>query len=441
VRVIDGDWPVPPTAVRDIAQQLERDGHEVWCVGGAVRDALLGQPHLDWDLATSATPDRVRRLFRRTVPLGIEFGTVGVLDSSGGMHEVTTFRKDVSTDGRHAVVQFGVSLEDDLARRDFTINAIAVSPDGRRLADPFNGRGDLERRVVRAVGEPRARLAEDRLRALRAIRFAARLDFTIDDPTFIAIRESAPFMARLSAERVKQEIEKTMEQVRRPSAAFREWRDAGLFAAVAPRFAAATDAGLSAIDAVPMALAGAAPARRALRRLQRLATLCASIDATSALAQLRALRFSNADQAWVGRVIRGAAAHGASLERAAQGALSASQLERLGRQVAHDVGRLDAADVVRVSATGWSSATSRAGARATYRVVRRSAERAAVSVADLAVDGEDLASRGVPPGPMLGATLRALLEAVLDEPALNTREQLLMQVDAILSGGTAHASS
>src|SRR5919199_5832788 len=148
----------PPETVREIARRLERAGFEAWCVGGAVRDALLGHPHLDWDLATSATPGEVQRLFRRTVPVGLEFGTVGVLDRNGTMHEVTTFRRDVRTDGRHAEVEFGASLEDDLARRDFTINAVAYRPATGALADPFDGLGDLARRVVRAVGDPPERM-------------------------------------------------------------------------------------------------------------------------------------------------------------------------------------------------------------------------------------------------------------------------------------------
>src|SRR4051794_36579859 len=166
----------PPPAVLEIAARLEHAGFEAWCVGGAIRDVLLGHPHLDWDLATSATPDQVRELFgvKRTIPVGIAFGTVGVLDRDGAMHEVTTFRRDVRTDGRHAEVEFGVSLEDDLARRDFTINAIAYSASRDELRDPFDGRRDLDRRIVRAVGDADTRMREDRLRALRAIRFAAR---------------------------------------------------------------------------------------------------------------------------------------------------------------------------------------------------------------------------------------------------------------------------
>ncbi|HEX6629689.1 MAG TPA: CCA tRNA nucleotidyltransferase, partial [Gemmatimonadaceae bacterium] len=199
----------PPGTVVRIARTLGDAGFETWCVGGAVRDALLGIPHLDWDLATAATPTEVRRLFRRTVPLGIEFGTVGVLDEDGRMHEVTTFRRDVRTDGRHAEVEFGATLEEDLARRDLTINAIAYHPQRRVLRDPFDGRGDLARGLVRAVGEPAERMREDRLRALRAIRFASRFGFAIEPATWRAIVDSAPHMGRLSAERVKQELDKT----------------------------------------------------------------------------------------------------------------------------------------------------------------------------------------------------------------------------------------
>src|SRR5688572_25956085 len=121
---------VPPPAVLEITKDLEKAGFEAWCVGGAVRDALLGHAHLDWDLATNATPDQVKHVFgrKRTIPVGIAFGTVGVLDSANTLHEVTTFRRDVRTDGRHAEVEFGASLDEDLARRDFTVNAIAFSP-------------------------------------------------------------------------------------------------------------------------------------------------------------------------------------------------------------------------------------------------------------------------------------------------------------------------
>src|ERR1051325_8204940 len=198
----------PPPNVRAIAKRLEDAGFETWCVGGGVRDALLGHPHLDWDLATTATPDQVRTVLGRcrTIPGGSGVGSARVLDRNRTPHEVTTFRRDVKTDGRHAEVEFGASLDEDLARRDFTINAIAFSPSTRQLHDPFGGQADLARGLVRAVGNAGERMREDRLRALRAIRFASRFDFAIAAHTWTAIRDSAPFLTRLSVERVKQEL-------------------------------------------------------------------------------------------------------------------------------------------------------------------------------------------------------------------------------------------
>src|ERR1700681_2224392 len=145
--------PIPPE-VLEIARKLEVAGYETWCVGGAIRDNLLDLENHDFDLTTAAPPQEVRRLVPRTVPVGIEHGTVAVLDQRDRLHEVTTFRKDIRTDGRHAVVEFGVSLTDDLARRDFTINAIAYHPQKHEWRDPFAGEADLEKRLIRSVGDP-----------------------------------------------------------------------------------------------------------------------------------------------------------------------------------------------------------------------------------------------------------------------------------------------
>src|SRR5919202_596111 len=288
--MLPGPSPLaPPEPVREIARRLERAGFEAWCVGGAVRDALLGHPHLDWDIATSATPVEVRRLFRRTIPVGIEFGTVGVLDREGTMHEVTTFRRDVQTDGRHAVVEFGASLDDDLARRDFTINAIAFSPTSGRIHDPFHGREDLERGVVRAVGIPEERMREDRLRALRALRFAARFDFAIEPRTWQAIVGSAPHLGRLSRERVKQEIETTMEQVERPGRAITLWRDSGALASLVAPLQTISDLTLAALDQLPRPVSAAHPQRK----INRLTALFSELDPKVARQITRDLRFSN----------------------------------------------------------------------------------------------------------------------------------------------------
>lgn len=418
----------PPRSVLEIARTLSRAGHETWCVGGAVRDALLGIEHLDWDLATAARPDVVRRLFRRTVPVGIQFGTIGVLDAEGRMHEVTTFRRDVRTDGRHAEVEFGVSLEDDLARRDFTINAIAWDPVGRRLADPFDGQGDLARGLVRAVGAPDERFREDRLRALRAIRFAARFGFRIEAETWEGIRRSAPHLGRLSAERVKQELEKTMEQVARPSAALALWRESGAFATLVPALAAVSDEVLAAVDALPLP----GPPTRPLRRTLRLAALLSALEPREAQRVLRALKFSNLDVATVGTLVALWHDLGAELAEALQA--GAPLPDRTLRGWAARIGRLRLAAFARLVAARWWAARevgrpapSGPEWRALYRRLVRIAFRDPLDVADLAVDGDDLRRSGLPGGPALGRVLQGLVRFVLEEPARNAPEPLLRE--------------
>ncbi len=405
----------------EIARTLQQAGFETWCVGGAVRDALLGEALLDWDLATAATPTQVRRLFRRTVPVGIEFGTIGVLDRDNRMHEVTTFRRDVKTDGRRAVVEFGASLDEDLARRDFTINAIAYDPIDHRLHDPFGGQVDMARRVVRAVGEADARLREDRLRSLRAIRFASRFGFEIEHDTWQAIVRSAPFLTRLSPERVRQELEKTMEQVLAPSTAFARWRDAGAFASVVPTLAQIGDDTLRAIDALPRPGLPGRPLRKALR----IAALFSEADGKQAERALRDLRFSNQDIANVSALVDRWSRYAPNLT----GVLSAGALpdDAELRRLAAGVGRLRVAAFVRLAAARWSAAgaVQPSLVRRLYRRMITIAFREPIELADLAVDGDDLRSAGIASGPALGRILHALLQRVVEDPAVNTREVLL----------------
>ena len=427
----------PPQPVLEIADRLERAGYETWCVGGAVRDALLGHPHLDWDLATAARPAEVQKLFRRTVPVGIEFGTVGVLDKAGTLHEVTTFRRDVKTDGRHAVVEFGASLDDDLARRDFTINAIAWSPSRAELRDPFHGRSDLEARLVRAVGDANARMEEDRLRALRAIRFASRFEFEIEPATWRAIVASAPHMGRLSAERVKQEIEKTMEQVRQPSRAFALWRDSGAFATLVPALASVSDASLAAIDAAPRPVGGP---RASERRLIRLAMLFLPLPAAEATRVLTALRFSKLDVAWIAALVERWAVLGDEM----RDALMADALPDLVvRRWVAATGRTRIRALLRIAAARWSA--DRAAGRPAPEpvVVKRLARRATaiafrdpVELSDLAVDGDDLRRAGFVPGRELGKILHALLDWVLDDPARNVPDLLIARARELRDGPT-----
>ncbi|HWA16293.1 MAG TPA: CCA tRNA nucleotidyltransferase, partial [Gemmatimonadales bacterium] len=211
----------------EIVKTLEGAGHEAWCVGGALRDTILGEPNTDYDIATSATPDVVQRLFKNTIPVGERFGTVAVRVSRR-YHEVTTFRRDVQTDGRHAVVEFGATLDDDLARRDFTINAIAYHPLRQAWSDPFNGVADIEAGRVRAVGDPAQRFAEDYLRVLRALRFAARFDFQIEPATWQAVLASASGLTRLSAERVREEWFKGLRTARSIATLVDLWVSSGV---------------------------------------------------------------------------------------------------------------------------------------------------------------------------------------------------------------------
>lgn len=423
----------PPAGVLDIAARLERAGYEAWCVGGAVRDALLGRPTEDWDLATSAEPRVVQRLFGRTVPKGIEFGTVGVFDRGGVLHEVTTFRRDVKTDGRHAEVVFGASLDDDLARRDFTINAIAYRPATGVVADPFDGAGDARRGLVRAVGDAPTRMREDRLRALRAIRFAARFAFAIEPATWAAIVGSAPFLTRLSPERVREELDKTMRQVRCPSAALLRWREAGALAVLVPALAGQDDVALATADH----LAAPGLERRPQRLANRLAAPWLGVARAEIERGLRALRASNQEIRWTADLTDRA---GALLDEArarlleGDGRPSDAELRRwaarCGRTLAAPCFRLLAARFAAERVAGHA-APAPERVRSAYRRLVRAAYRDPIALGDLAVGGNDLADAGVAAGPLVGATLRRLLDEVVDDPARNTRGWLLARAAEI----------
>ncbi|MES2357103.1 MAG: CCA tRNA nucleotidyltransferase [Gemmatimonadota bacterium] len=415
----------PPETVVEITRVLEAAGYEAWCVGGGVRDALLGIPNLDWDLTTSARPLQVRKLFKRTVPVGIEFGTIGVLDEKNVMHEVTTFRSDVETDGRHAVVKFGESLEDDLARRDFTINAIAYSPSRDELRDPFGGQRDIAERVLRAVGVAKERMREDRLRALRAIRFASRFGFTVDPATWQAILVSAPHLGRLSPERVQQEIVKTMNQVALPSTAFRMWRDSGAFAELVPGLAGITDVELLALDHLRLPQL----ARRPQRLQLRLAGLFSAARPGTVHAMLKALRFSNADAAWVGGLVERWHEMGRGMKNELMH--SEAPADSVLRSWAGHAGRTRLASLLRIADAHWWAerergrpAPSRERVESVYRRAIRIAYRDPVEISDLAVNGDDLHAIGIT-GKQLGQTLRALLQYVLEDPSRNTPDMLL----------------
>jgi len=422
--------PSAPPAVLWISRKLEEAGYETWAVGGAVRDALLRRPSGDWDMATRARPEQVEKLFRRTVPIGVEHGTVGVLARDGIMYELTTFRKDVETDGRHAVVAFADRVEDDLARRDFTINAIAWHPLREQLLDPFGGAADLEAGVLRTVGSAGDRIAEDYLRILRAFRFAGRFGLQIAHETWSAICGSVAHLASLSPERVREELIKVLEVDAKPSVALGLYASSGALAVLYPEFSA-SPAAADPRDAWGETLAAVDHLQRG-RPHMRLAQLLWGLEPTAVVLILTRLRFSNAQ---VDEVARRAGARemppADGTDESFRRWLSTTGPERLAA-----VARLSLA---RARATGAAAATADpvgagdedgcAGVVASWRRARAVlASGAALSVGALALNGRDLIGMGLRPGPNFGHILDDLLDYVLADPARNRPELLASRV-------------
>lgn len=220
-----------------IVEQLRCAGHQAVLAGGCVRDMLLGQEPQDYDIATSARPEEVQRIFPATVPVGAQFGVILVL-LDGAPFEVASFRHDGAyLDGRHpSEVRYG-SLEEDIQRRDFTINGMVYDPLTDKVIDLVGGQDDLKRGLVRAIGDPQARFEEDRLRMIRAVRFAARLKFEIDPPTFAAIQALAPTIAAISAERIGDEVTRILIEGG-AQRGFRLLDDSGLLQVILPEIVA-----------------------------------------------------------------------------------------------------------------------------------------------------------------------------------------------------------
>lgn len=445
---VDGR-PRAPGAVRWIVRTLEAAGWDTWAVGGAVRDAFLGREGGDWDLTTRARPGEVRRLFRRTVPIGIEHGTVGVLDRKGDLYEVTTFRRDVETFGRHAVVEFADTIDEDLARRDFTINALAWHPLREELHDPFGGLGDLERGVLRTVGEPDERFREDYLRVLRALRFAGRFSLRIEGETWRALSRAVGGLGHLSAERIREEMTKVLGGEEPPSRALGLYAASGALAGFAPELDATVGAlrpgsgpgdlwthGLLAADTLDpeRALLRVAAVLRGIGHVSGVAghddgeLEPADRAARRAAALMIRLRFSNAETDRVAAIV-GAGIEPPSPEE--EPAELRRWLARHGPERLPDVARLWIASARVDRRRGRPEAADRAVAA--WRALRAElAQDPPLEVGDLALDGRDLIRMGLEPGPRFGEILEALLDRVLEEPRLNRKERLAEIVEEML---------
>jgi putative nucleotidyltransferase with HDIG domain len=201
-------------AATQIVSTLRRKGHSAYLVGGCVRDLLLGNEPTDYDVATSATPDQVQQYFSQTYPVGAQFGVILVEIGNQDFVEVATFRSDVSySDGRHPdAVRYTLSAQEDVKRRDFTINGLLLDPENNQVLDFVGGQMDLKNRLVRAIGQPDVRFQEDKLRMLRAVRFAARFDYQIERETFVAIRDLGDQITQVSRERVRDELLKMLTE-------------------------------------------------------------------------------------------------------------------------------------------------------------------------------------------------------------------------------------
>ena len=431
--------PRIPAAVTELMVTLHDRGHAAYVVGGSLRDALLGRRPADWDLATDARPERIQALFPRSIYEN-RFGTV-VVRHRASQYEITTFRRDVSySDHRHPdEVLFGDSIEEDLARRDFTVNAIAWGglPGGAEaVVDPYEGRLDLERRLLRAVGEADLRFREDALRMLRAVRLSTTLGFEVEASTLEAIARNAGLAAALSGERVFAELVKLLAG-RRPSPGLRMLERTGLLAAVAPEMAAQRGVGQNKISGEDLwdhtvRTVDAAPNRQ----LVRLAALLhdmgkptsaadghflghETVGAAMARDCLARLHAPRPLQEQVAHLV---ANHMFSYEPAWSDAAVRRFMRKVGPSAVGDLLALRGADNV------GSGLARDAGhlAELRARIDAELAANAPLGRSQLALDGDQLMARlGLVEGPRLGRLLDALTERVIVEPELNRQDVLL----------------
>ncbi|NLY93390.1 MAG: hypothetical protein GXY23_05110 [Myxococcales bacterium] len=411
-----------PRDVLQLCDEFRAKGARVWIVGGGVRDLLLGREAYDFDLATDARPERVVKMFKRTIPTGIAHGTVTVLFRGRG-YEVTTLRGEEGyADGRRPDhVEYVDDVEDDLARRDFTVNAIAYDPAADALIDPFGGLEDLEARRLRAVGDPLARFREDGLRILRGARFAATLEFDLDPETEAAFGPSLDVYAKVSRERIRDEWVKAFK-AREPSRAFEVMARTGILrvtSEVLGRFAEERPEdftrALRAMDACP---------RDPSLRLAALLALSvaddqgrASPEASAAFAEdfVKELRGTREERARIPRWIVGASA------------LPPADDPVAVRRFVQRIGREDLDPALTLAEVFAEDEAARRRVVEVRETTRRELEAGmAVETRDLAVKGSDvIAALGTGPGKHVGVLLSMLLDEVTLDPSKNRPEALL----------------
>ena len=426
----------------ELLDTLHRAGYAAYVVGGCVRDSLLGLTPHDWDLCTSALPQQGMELFgeEKCIPTGLQHGTVTV-KQGGGLYEITTFRTEGAyTDGRHPdEVHFVPDVREDLARRDFTINAMAYNAK-EGLVDPFGGQADLQSGVLRAVGVPHQRFTEDALRILRLYRFAARFGFSIDPPTAQAAQELCAHLDCVSVERIEEELAKLLSA---PAPA--AYLDEKIFGVVLPELSPeALAAAKPVVDACP---AG----EQALS--VRLAALLLSLGEDGTRRTLRRLRCSNAcieETAVLVREARGC--EGSFSEDRPLGWDPVAEGNRAGDGMARIVseekatvtpdftiyarrllGKYNLCTVQRLAALGAALQPEHAAdfAALSELAEQLDADGVCCRISQLAVNGRDLMAAGVPAGPGIRKVLEALLDGVIREEYPNERQALLAAVQQL----------
>lgn len=435
-----------PTPAASIIRVIEEAGFEAYVVGGCVRDSLLGRVPQDWDITTSARPEQVKALFRRTLDTGLQHGTVTVMIDKEG-YEVTTYRIDGEyEDSRHPKeVIFTPNLEEDLKRRDFTINAMAYN-DTVGLVDLYGGIEDLQAGIIRCVGEPAERFHEDALRILRAVRFSAQLGYAIEEKTKEAIREIAPNLAHISAERISAELTKILTSAHPDY--LRDAYELGMTKVFFPELDAAFETPqhhphhcYSVGEHTMHALLQVAP-----DRTLRLATLLhdigkprvmsvdekgithfyhhATVSAKLSEEILRRWKFDNDTLRKVFKLVL-YHDYGNGVEPTQK--IVRKAVAKIGQEAFPALFDVQRADILAQSLLNREEKLHHNDQwRQLYRRICETNQ--CVSVKMLAVNGKDLQEAGVTPGPGMGKMLQYLLEQVLEQPELNTREDLLMIV-------------
>ncbi len=429
-----------PSPVEGIIRTLEQAGYEAYAVGGCVRDSLLCRSPHDWDVATSARPEQVKALFSHTVDTGLKHGTVTVMAEHRG-YEVTTYRIDGAyLDGRHPEeVSFTRQLSEDLRRRDFTINAMAYHPE-RGLVDLFGGREDLEKHVIRCVGDAEERFGEDALRMMRAVRFSAQLGFSIDQATKEAARSLASNLRLVSRERIRDELLKLLCSDH--PGRFLELYELGLTAQFFPEFDAMMSCAqntrfhcytvgmhtLKVLEHTPDD-----PLVRLAALLHDVGKLYvkttdekgtdhfyghAAVSGERAELFLRDMRFDNATIKSVCILVKN---HDPRFPIDAPGVRKV--MNRVGLELFPRLIQLMRADMHGKSAYAMRDMSNIDRIEELYHACVRADD--CISLRDLAIRGDDLLAMGIPKGAQIGQILNSLLQEVLENPGINKREILL----------------